>query len=94
MQGDEPITAATVKQTLELLDAASPSHMILDMNLPDGLGTRVLRHVRTARLPIKVAVLSGSLDSGLIKEAESLGPDALFVKPPDWDAVLDWIAAE
>ena len=91
MQGHEPITAATVKESLALLESG-PTHILLDMNLPDGVGTTVLRHVRTSKLPVKVAVLSGSMDSSLIKEAEALNPDALFVKPPDWDAVLDWIA--
>ena len=90
-EGHEPVTAASVKEAMASLEVG-PSHLLLDMNLPDGLGTAVLRHVRHARLPIRVAVLSGSLDSSLIDEAKALDPDAVFTKPPDWDAVLDWIA--
>jgi CheY-like chemotaxis protein len=92
MQGHDPITAATVNEALASLEGAgAPSHLLLDMNLPDGFGTTVLRRIRTAKLPIKVAVLSGSLDNRLIDEARSLEPDALFTKPPNWDKVLDWI---
>jgi DNA-binding NtrC family response regulator len=91
MEGHEPISAATVADGLKSLDAG-PSHLVLDMNLPDGVGTTVLRHVRQHNLPVKVAVLSGSLDMKLLAEAETLRPDAIFTKPPNWEDLLDWIA--
>jgi len=91
MNGHEAITAATVKTGLDKLDCR-PTHVLLDMNLPDGEGTMVLQKIRTKELPIKVAVLSGSLDSPLIAEAQALRADALFGKPSKWDAVLDWLA--
>ena len=31
--------------------------------------------------------------AGLLAEADDLRPDAVFRKPPDWDALLDWVAA-
>ena len=61
------------------------------MNLPDGEGTIILRHVRQGKLEIKVAVLSGSADARLMEEADALHPDVRFKKPPNWDALLDWV---
>ena len=83
--------AATVTEGLDKL-ASEPSHLILDLNLPDGLGTVILRHVRTKNLPVKVAVLSGTADASLLGEAADLRPDATFTKPPDWEALIGWIA--
>lgn len=89
--GHEATTAATVREGIERL-GSGPTHVLLDMNLPDGHGTAILRHVRTAKLPVKVAVLSGTTDAALLAEADSLSPDASFRKPPAWDAVAEWIA--
>ena len=91
--GHTVVTAATIQEGLEKLATSTPSHVILDMNLPDGHGTDILRHVRTSHLPVKVAVLSGSVDVRLLDVATDLRPDATFRKPPDWDALTDWIAA-
>jgi CheY-like chemotaxis protein len=74
LEGHEPIAAATVADGLKSLET-EPSHLLLDMNLPDGVGTTILRHIRTNNLPVKVAVLSGSLDMKLLSEAEALRPD-------------------
>lgn len=92
MHDFEPITAATIAEGLEKL-SLQPSILILDMNLPDGHGTVLLRHIRDQNLPIKVAVLSGSGDASLLAEARDLQPEAMFTKPPDWDALLSWLAA-
>src|SRR4051812_21953207 len=78
--GHEAVAAETVKAAMDALDSA-PSHLILDLNLPDGHGTAVLRHVRNNGLPVKVAVLTGSADPVLLAEAEQLRPDARFRKP-------------
>ena len=91
-EGHGVATAATVGEGLQRLAALEPSHMILDMNLPDGNGTSILRHVRTSNLPVKVAVLSGSGDAVLLAEAADLRPDATFRKPTDWGKLLGWIA--
>src|SRR4051812_40418036 len=36
--------------------------VILDLNLPDGNGTELLRQIRDANLPIKVAITTGRTD--------------------------------
>src|SRR5215212_8143716 len=55
--------------------------VILDLNLPDGQGTELLRHIREQNLPIKVAVTTGLQDRSLMAEVSQLQPDAFFTKP-------------
>ena len=90
--GHEVITAATVAEGLRQL-GAGPSHLMLDLNLPDGVGTTILRHVRDGKLPVRVAILSGSGDDDLMAEARGLSPEAMFKKPPNWDALMAWVDA-
>ena len=83
--------AASVAEAVSQLDAAIPTHLLLDLNLPDGAGTAVLRRIREQRLSTRVALLTGAIDSALLEEARALGVDAVFIKPPDWDKLLDWV---
>ena len=89
--GHEVDSGASVGEAIRAL-AAGPTHLLLDLNLPDGNGTTVLRHVRANNLPVKVAVLSGTDDVGLLAEVDALRPDVVFRKPPDWDALLEWVS--
>jgi CheY-like chemotaxis protein len=90
MQGHEAIAAGTIAEGMEQLKQ-QPSHVLLDMNLPDGTGTAVLGHIRASNLPIRVAVVSGSVDAGLLAQAEAMSPDMIFMKPPDWGRVMRWL---
>lgn len=85
------IPAATLAEAASQLDAATPTHLLLDLNLPDGVGTEILRRIRSRALPIRVAIVTGSDDDALMDEARALGVDAVFMKPPDWDKLLDWV---
>ena len=91
--GTEVLMAETVAEAIAHL-AAEPSHIVLDLNLPDGHGTEVLRHIRENNLPMRVAVVSGSSDTRLLADMQSLNPDVVFRKPTDWDGLLGWLASE
>jgi DNA-binding response OmpR family regulator len=91
LRGHRAVAAAGVAEAASRLDAATPTHLLLDLNLPDGAGTQVLRRVREQSLPTRVALVTGASDTALFDEARDLGVDAVFVKPPDWDKLLDWI---
>src|SRR5688500_13240541 len=81
MQGHSAVAAANVAEAAAQLDAATPSHLLLDLNLPDGSGTAVLRRIRAERLPTRVALVTGAIDTALVEEARALGVDAVFIKP-------------
>jgi DNA-binding response OmpR family regulator len=91
MRGHRSVASATVIEAHSHLDAATPTHLLLDLNLPDGTGTTILRRIRDRGLPVRVALLSGGNDTPLTDEARAIGVDAVFVKPPDWDKLLEWI---
>ena len=88
--GHTVLTAETVGEGLARL-ASRPTHLLVDMHLPDGRGTAVLARVQADGLPVRVGLLSGSDEATLRAETRDLRPDAVFTKPPDWDAVMRWI---
>ena len=65
--------------------------ILLDLVLPDGRGLDLLRHIREEKLPIHVAIVSGSMQAGELEPYESLRPDAVFVKPVKPDDVMHWL---
>lgn len=91
--GHETRSAATVAEALDQLEAWAPDCVVLDLMLPDGSGAAVLRRVRTAGLPVRVAVASGAFGP-VLDEAESLRPDALLRKPMDPARLIAWLDAD
>ena len=78
--------ARTLTEAMAKLD--SPPHCILlDLMLPDGPGEEVLRKVREAKLPSKVAVCTGTNDPVRLALVKGMDPTALFQKPIDFDQV-------
>jgi DNA-binding response OmpR family regulator len=90
--GFEVSSCANVAQGMQLL-ASSPDVLILDLMLPDGNGTQILRHLRQQNMQTSVAVVSGAGDE-MLMEATLLKPDALFGKPIDLPDFKDWLAQQ
>ena len=65
--------------------------LFLDLNLSDGSGLHLLRHIRERRLPIRVAVTTGSPDEVALAEVRRLRPDGLFIKPLDFGELVRWL---
>ena len=65
-------SVATVAEGVERLDGQHCA--VLDLNLPDGLGTSILRRIRTERRPIRVAVVTGTTDQAIVDERITCGP--------------------
>jgi CheY-like chemotaxis protein len=82
-------SAATLADALDQLDGQEC--LLLDIHLPDGLGTTILRKIRTEQRPIQVAVLTGTSQPQIDRELEQLAPDALFRKPIQPDRLFDWL---
>src|SRR5215469_6966304 len=76
-EGFEVVSAGTTAEALGRL-ADAPTHITLDLHLPDGRGTEILQAVRTRGLPARVAVTTGTIDTSLLRVVSQLRPDRTF----------------
>src|SRR5947207_2425126 len=67
VRGHVPACAASIAEARPMI-GADCKRVILDLNLPDGQGTELLRHIRDENLPIKVAITTGVSDRVLLAE--------------------------
>lgn len=89
-EGFETTCVGTVAEALTHLHML-PDFVVLDLHLPDGTGTKVLQQIRDERLPIKVAVTTGAIDTDLLAAASRLKPDRMFQKPYGAADLVAWI---
>ncbi len=61
---------------------------MLDLGLIDGSGEEVLRYVREAGMPSRVAVVSGHIDPSSILGLKPWKPDVLLTKPIHFEDLL------
>jgi DNA-binding response OmpR family regulator len=86
-RGWEVLWSPSVAGGLALLHAR-PDRAILDLDLPDGDGARVLAAVRAAGLPVRVVVASGTVDEARLTRVALMRPDGLLQKPLDFDELI------
>ncbi len=81
--GHHPECATTVHHALRLFKQFQPSHVLLDLMLPDGNGAELLEYIRRNKLRVRVAVITAAGPGRFWDEAMRHNPDAVFKKP--WD---------
>jgi DNA-binding response OmpR family regulator len=91
-RGHQVIVARTASAALGLMKW-EPQVIVLDLMLPDQDGLSVLRHVRDRRMAVQVLIATGAGGGPLLREAEALGPDAIYRKPIDWIELAERLAA-
>lgn len=103
-QGFAASEADTVAEALSKLSSRRYDWVLLDLMLPDGFGTEVLRAVRAGAFntttdegdadaePPRVCVITGC-GADLVTEARLLGAEQVFTKPLDVERLLDLLGA-
>jgi two-component system OmpR family response regulator len=93
--GCEVRCAISVGDALLELEEWLPTHVLLDLMLPDAGGVVVLRAVRRRKLAVKVAVVTAAGPmSDALADASRWQPDAVFHKPVRFPDLEAWLAAE
>lgn len=81
-----------VGEALLFLENSTPSHVLLDLMLPDAGGIVILRSIRRRQLPIKVAVVTAAdPTSQSVTDVRRWNPDAIFFKPIVLRDVDEWL---
>jgi DNA-binding response OmpR family regulator len=86
-QGWSVRASRTVEEALAQLDVP-PNWIVLDLELPDGSGEEVLRHVRDSRSSARVAVVSGTPELDSLPSLKPLKPDVVMAKPIHFEDLL------
>jgi DNA-binding NarL/FixJ family response regulator len=86
-QGWEVLAASCLEEGRTLLELA-PDVLILDLMLPDGDGTTLLKLIREENRNVRVIVTTGSIDSAKLDSVLLLKPESLLVKPVDLELLL------
>jgi CheY-like chemotaxis protein len=73
----------------------APTHVILDLKLPEKSGFEVLEWIRQRRdlRELPVAILTSSNESSDIRRARELKADGYFVKPMSFAALVEIVKA-
>lgn len=87
-RGYAVVEAGTARDALTAADRFQPHCVLLDLGLPDMLGTEVARHLREKLGPeLVVIAVTGIDDPALHALAEVNGVDFLMKKPLDIDKI-------
>ena len=85
------ITAATANNLHEArhcLQEVKPALVLLDNNLPDGMGIDFIKQIRAFDKTIKIIMITGDAQDGLKEEAIFRGAHKFLHKPFDLKTVL------
>ena len=94
-RGGEVRVAGSVGEAIAALRAALPTHILLDLMLPDYGGVELLRVVRENNFPVRVALVTASgPGSRAVAETLAWQPDAVFHKPVKFAEIEAWLASE
>ena len=79
-KGCDVEVALTLADGLRLIDR-QPDYLILDLMLPDGLGTSLLRLTKERYPQVRVAVTTALSDAAELGRVQALSPYRVFYKP-------------
>jgi two-component system response regulator QseB len=82
-------TAGSVAGAIAQLRDGLVNAVVLDLMLPDGNGSDVLRNLRESNSLARVCVVTAATDARILERVNSLKPDCVLRKPIDVDQLLN-----
>jgi len=79
------------KETIDYLTSKPADLLLLDLDMPVKNGFWVLQELNEREINIKVIILTAHSDVKSALDATRLGADELFIKPYDFDELLQTI---
>ncbi|MBK9441296.1 MAG: response regulator transcription factor [Comamonadaceae bacterium] len=84
--------ATTLEEALGSAQRDPPTLVILDLNLPDGLGTDIIQQLKQRSPTLWLAVLTIHADTNYRRRCLALGADWFLTKPPKPINCWKWFA--
>ena len=81
-------TAHNLEQAIHCLKEINPSLILLDNNLPDGLGLSLMKHIREFYAHAKVIMITADTTRGLREQALDQGVAGFLPKPFELNTLL------
>jgi CheY-like chemotaxis protein len=88
LNGAEVASAASADEALARLHWM-PHWIVLDPNLSEDQGEKVLQAIRSRELPIRVAVVTGLADRARLASLQQFQPECILIKPIHFSSLLD-----
>jgi DNA-binding response OmpR family regulator len=88
-KGFDAAYALSLNEGIERFEEIKPGYLILDHNLPDGLGLDNLERFRTANPKVKIIVISAM--GHLREKAHQAGADLFMSKPLSFKDIEEYI---
>ena len=85
--------ASTADEGLEVVKATQPELVLLDLQLPDYSGLKLIPKINSLSSKIKIVVLTSFLDEESLREAMQLGAAGFLVKHSGPTALRDGVLA-
>jgi two-component system response regulator PilR (NtrC family) len=89
----EMLFASTYEQAIEIMEKEHPRMYILDINLPDGNGLKLVKIIKQHSAANQVIMITGASDLSRVFEALESGANDYLTKPLDM-AILRSIVSE
>jgi len=89
----EMLFASTYEQAIEIMEKYHPRMYILDINLPDGNGLKLVKIVKQHSAANQVIMITGASDLSRVFEALESGANDYLTKPLDM-AILRSLVSE
>ncbi len=86
-------TAHTLEQAKHCMEEVRPQIILLDNNLPDGLGIDFLEYIKSQHSEVKVIMITADTKVGVREKAINNGADRFLAKPFDAEKIIAEVKA-